>query len=68
MKLPLCNSVRPISKRRPPHGGRGLKFLVQIGPHFPVESPPTRGAWIEIIRRVRKMPKEIVAPHTGGVD
>ena len=34
--------------RRPPHGGRGLKF--NGGQDVPVghRSPPTRGAWIEI--------------------
>ena len=33
---------------RPPRGGRGLKFLrLSKRNHFP-ESPPSRGAWIEI--------------------
>ena len=31
-------------------------------------SPPTRGAWIEIRRRMRSIIKSSVAPHTGGVD
>ena len=32
------------------------------------KSPPTRGAWIEIIKAPTDMPATFVAPHTGGVD
>ena len=32
------------------------------------ESLPTRGAWIEIIKRGDKMDELEVAPHAGSVD
>ena len=31
-------------------------------------SPPTRGAWIEILVMTRGKAVAPVAPHTGGVD
>ena len=41
-------NFRGGGRRRPPHGGRGLKFvLLEIGQVFAV-SPPARGAWIEM--------------------
>ena len=36
------------SMGRPPHGGRGLKYLAAEGFCLLYESPPARGAWIEI--------------------
>ena len=33
-----------------------------------LESPPTRGAWIETIMPMREMHNLKVAPHAGGVD
>ena len=33
---------------RPPHGGRGLKYNVHHLGMISTESPPARGAWIEI--------------------
>ena len=35
--------------RRPPHGGRGLKSRARCLGGMGCPSPPTRGAWIEII-------------------
>ena len=31
-------------------------------------SPPSRGAWIEIIKKRRKPVEPVVAPLAGGVD
>ena len=31
-------------------------------------SPPTRGAWIEIVETGKRKVPNGVAPHTGGVD
>ena len=31
-------------------------------------SPPTRGAWIEIVNQDYDFWSKAVAPHTGGVD
>ena len=38
-----------VTASRPPHGGRGLKYQQFIG-NFKgrAESPPARGAWVEI--------------------
>ena len=38
------------SSCRPPHGGRGLKFQGPSGFKSGAQSPPARGAWIEISR------------------
>ena len=36
-------------KRRPPRGGRGLKYNINGGSLGTITSPPSRGAWIEIL-------------------
>ena len=33
-----------------------------------IRSPPTRGAWIEMLLLRMRLPLPRVAPHTGGVD
>ena len=53
---------------RPPHGGRGLKYQLAEPVRDTVRSPPTRGAWIEILNWGRDPTMPSVAPHTGGVD
>ena len=53
---------------RPPHGGRGLKWLMQPGEWHMTESPPARGAWIEIVAAACLRLSATVAPRTGGVD
>ena len=53
---------------RPPHGGRGLKSEGAAPAGLPQESPPARGAWIEISCRVSYVDPAGVAPRTGGVD
>ena len=63
-----CAMDTTIYYRRPPRGGRGLKYSIHPAGTPSARSPPTRGAWIEIVPRqgVRSMPD--VAPHAGGVD
>ena len=53
---------------RPPHGGRGLKFVKNIEYQFLLESSSTRGTWIEIriIKRVKALITVVL--HTGDVD
>ena len=53
---------------RPPRGGRGLKFLGIQQSNNAWSSPPSRGAWIEIVNtKLRRMGIQ-VAPLAGGVD
>ena len=58
----------PPSSRRPPRGGRGLKYGGSTLPVGALWSPPARGAWIEIEERWWGWPEESVAPREGGVD
>ena len=67
MKLVSDARVKALLSR-PPHGGRGLKLLRVQKLLLHTQSPPTRGAWIEIYRGCNFYTQEIVAPHTGGVD
>ena len=53
---------------RPPRGGRGLKFADCVAACKDIVSPPSRGAWIEIIVAALSMPRSEVAPLAGGVD
>ena len=54
--------------RRPPRGGRGLKFVNSGYKGSVTTSPPSRGAWIEIINIEMKAYGLKVAPLAGGVD
>ena len=56
------------SGSRPPRGGRGLKYVDVVYRMVNVESPPSRGAWIEISLRTGSYPSIGVAPLAGGVD
>ena len=38
----------PFFLGRPPRGGRGLKYREDTDTPTPSQSPPSRGAWIEI--------------------
>ena len=49
MKFGLVGEFLEEDPRRPPHGGRGLKYQGVDWGWFPDPSPPTRGAWIEIV-------------------
>ena len=53
---------------RPPRGGRGLKYAATDVPLVHAESPPSRGAWIEIDNGDTKSLYWAVAPLAGGVD
>ena len=57
-----------LSPRRPPRGGRGLKFVVVGVPPAAILSPPSRGAWIEMLNRLFHFLNPKVAPLAGGVD
>ena len=64
------NVIRTVKDglSRPPRGGRGLKCPCLHGPPGPRQSPPSRGAWIEIVDgEMERLPRE-VAPLAGGVD
>ena len=45
-----------------------MKWSVADHPLFLIESPPSRGAWIEIVPDAVTMYRVIVAPLAGGVD
>ena len=61
----LCQLIQ----RRPPRGGRGLKYLVRQDLSIAGKrSPPSRGAWIEIRRILYSAICRGVAPLAGGVD
>ena len=47
MRQVLGSRIKNIC--RPPHGGRGLKYVVKSVRAVVDESPPARGAWIEIM-------------------
>ena len=53
---------------RPPRGGRGLKSVMALPTPPAMESPPSRGAWIEIQCQRPWEPPVFVAPRAGGVD
>ena len=61
----LCQLIQ----RRPPRGGRGLKYLVRQDLSIAGKrSPPSRGAWIEISHNPSEEATANVAPLAGGVD
>ena len=53
---------------RPPRGGRGLKFFRFRAIVCMMVSPPSRGAWIEMIKAKARRIGKNVAPLAGGVD
>ena len=54
---------------RPPRGGRGLKLQRYKAGKVNLESPPSRGAWIEMQRPAAAAAEYLrVAPLAGGVD
>ena len=50
---------------RPPHGGRGLKFLSKAVRVFWVKSSPSRGTWIEIAGTPEWSEKMTSSPSRG---
>ena len=69
MKCELGHEAYSCDIRRPPRGGRGLKFLAICDYALNETSPPSRGAWIEITKTpTGKTWETAVAPLAGGVD
>ena len=64
----VCIGCREHMPGRAPHGARGLKQLEDTHSRLVAESRPTRGAWIETLRRCHETLHKGVAPHTGRVD
>ena len=50
------------------HGRRGLKSTTLLTKRGFAKSPPSRAAWIEILKLLPFKVAEIVAAFTGGVD
>ena len=67
LKLSIPSIPAPMV-RRPPRGGRGLKSCWCRGYQYPGQSPPSRGAWIEIRLTGQGADEIRVAPLAGGVD
>ena len=55
-----------MQSSRPPRGGRGLKLFLAIVCMTVRESPPSRGAWIEIIRYLSIAIILLSRPPRGG--
>ena len=53
---------------RPPRRGRGLKYYFVDEDSIYQSSPPSQGAWIEILSDLRAAVDGGVAPLAGGVD
>ena len=53
---------------RPPRGGRGLKYRIAPDMDYVCQSPPSRGAWIEIPHCPGYGLRLSIAPLAGGVD
>ena len=64
--LPLLRRRRKGS--RPPRGGRGLKYGRMLRRFDRLMSPPSRGAWIEMVASRNDAARKRVAPLAGGVD
>ena len=58
--------IRAIPFSRPPRGGRGLKCFGSLYQVEEPESPPSRGAWIEIIRHRRNRESRGKSPPSRG--
>ena len=54
------------AQRRPPHGGRGLKFPPRNRSDIPAWSSSTRGTWIEIGALVEVVYNPLSRPPHGG--
>ena len=70
MKFLLLMIVLFLAMRRPPHGGRGLKFDFGINRDLDIVSPSPRRAWIEILRRelTRKRQKLSPSPRRAWIE
>ena len=45
-----------------------MKYVFRVQAKLLAQSPPTRGAWIEMTNPAKVRFEPDVAPHTGGVD
>ena len=68
MKFVVDRQGDMVTIGRPPRGGRGLKSRCRRLEPVSCQSPPSRGAWIEIGINSSKIIKSTVAPLAGGVD
>ena len=66
MRLSTC--PRAPRLRRPPHGGRGLKFAGHGHVVDALASSSTRRTWIEIATAAYTHPSLLVVLHTEDVD
>ena len=65
--LKCCRScIPPGGCCRPPRGGRGLKLFCFYTLIVSWTSPPSRGAWIEIIWFIMTIPTHTRRPPRGG--
>ena len=67
MKLRMIGSWQKITSRAP-HGARGLKSNRLEQTKENRKSRPARGAWIEILPKIKISLLGLVAPRTGRVD
>ena len=58
--------IYKLLRSRPPHGGRGLKYIVVGADRIATVSPPARGAWIEIIAADIVRSHSAVSPPARG--
>ena len=63
-----CYNVQPGVSSRPPRGGRGLKSDGIITAKNGVVSPPSRGAWIEMVSSCLLLMSSRSPPSRGGAD
>ena len=64
----MQSDTRACGAGRPPRGGRGLKLGEVVTAVMTYVSPPSRGAWIEMIGCNLLTYCGYVAPLAGGVD
>ena len=60
------DELRKALGGRPPHGGRGLKSGKTLLAKAVAGSPPTRGAWIEIVTCLAYGNGYFASPPTRG--
>ena len=69
IEIPVGSYVVYVRYRRPPRGGRGLKFqMIDMVNTGPLVSPSAGRAWIEIVQTNQPEQEELVALRGEGVD
>ena len=61
-----AGEILVLGLRRPPRGGRGLKYDVPETARWIITSPPSRGAWIEIREKTATALYRLGRPPRGG--